>query len=137
MAKVVVVAGLGRGTMLGKMDIKSVYRIIPVHSVDRLLLWEGSVFVDTKFLFGLRSAPLIFTVIADALEWIVKLQGVKYLFHYLDNFITCGLPGTTECATNMQKLMDCCSELGIPIATEKTKGPATCITFLDIEMLWN
>ena len=132
-----IVAGLGRGTMLGKMDIKSAYRIIPVRPVDRLLLgmsWQGSVFVDTKLPFGLRSAPLIFTAIADALEWIVKLQGVKYLFHYLDDFITCGSPGITECATNMQKLIDCCSELGIPISTEKTEGPAICITFLGIEM---
>ena len=33
-----VVALLGRGTMLGKTDIKSAYRIIPVHPAYRLLL---------------------------------------------------------------------------------------------------
>ena len=33
-----VVAGFGRGTMLGKMDIGSAYGIIPVHPVDRLLM---------------------------------------------------------------------------------------------------
>ena len=33
-----VVALLGRGTMLGKTNIKSAYRIIPVHPADRLLL---------------------------------------------------------------------------------------------------
>ena len=52
-----VVALLGRGTMLGKTDIKGTYRIIPVHPADRLLLgmeWQGNIFVDTRLPFGLR-----------------------------------------------------------------------------------
>ena len=27
------------------------------------------VYIDTRLLFGLRSAPKIFTAVADALEW--------------------------------------------------------------------
>ena len=57
-----VVALLGRGTMLGKTDIKGAYRILPVHPADRLLLgmeWQGNIFVDTRLQFGLRSAPVI------------------------------------------------------------------------------
>ena len=119
-----VVALLGRGTMLGKTDIKSAYRIIPAHPADRLLLgmeWQGNIFVDTRLPFGLRSVPLIFTTIADTLEWVVKQQGVQYLYHYLDDFITCGPPDTSECQQNMHKLLECCSQLGIPIAQDKTE----------------
>ena len=128
-----VVALLGRGTMLGKTDIKSAYRIIPVHPADRLLLgmeWQGNIFVDTR----LPSAPLIFTAVADTLEWVVKQQGVQYLYHYLDDFITCGPPDTSECQQNMHKLLECYSQLSIPIAQDKTEDPTTCLTFLGIEI---
>ena len=50
---------LGRGILLAKVDIRSVYRMLPIHPDDRWLLemhWEGSVFVDTALPFGLRSA---------------------------------------------------------------------------------
>ena len=84
--------------------------------------------------FGLRSAPLIFTAIADTLEWVVKQQGVQYPYHYLDDFITCGLPGASECQQNTHKLLGCWSQLGTPIAQDKTEGPTTCLTFLGIEV---
>ena len=66
---------LGRGALLAKMDIKQVYRNVPVYPEDRLLLgmcWEGKVYVDTALPFGLRSAPLIFTALADALLWVMR-----------------------------------------------------------------
>lgn len=105
MAKVV--AELGRGSMLSKMDIKSACRIVPIRPVDRLLLgmtWQEKVFVNTRLPFGLRSAPMIFTAIADALEWIIKHQRVQHLYRYLDDFITYESLGTMECSSNMQKM---------------------------------
>ena len=68
----------GRGAMMAKMDIKQAYRNVLVHPQDRLLLgmsWEGQVLVDTALPFGLRSAPLIFTAVADALQWIMEEKG--------------------------------------------------------------
>ena len=65
------IARLGVGSQLSKVDIKSAYRIVPVHPEDRLLLgimWNGSLFIDCMLPFGLRSAPRIFTAIADVLE---------------------------------------------------------------------
>lgn len=57
----------GSGALLGKLDIKSAYRIIPVHPDDRLLLgmkWKGQLFIDTALPFSLRSAPKIFNAVA-------------------------------------------------------------------------
>ena len=65
------VAKLGRGAGLAKVDIKSAYRMVPVHPEDRMLLgmiWEGALYVDTTLPFGLRSAPKIFNTLADTLE---------------------------------------------------------------------
>ena len=69
------VAKLVRGTLLGKMDVKSAYRILVPVNQDFLLLgvqWDGKTYLDAQLSFGLRSAPMIITVLADALEWIVK-----------------------------------------------------------------
>ena len=65
----------GWGTLLAKMDIKQAYRNVPVHPKDRHLLgmlWRGEVFVDMVLPFGLRSAPLLFTALADALQWVME-----------------------------------------------------------------
>ena len=84
--------------MLAKVDIKQAYRNVPVHPNDRPLLWRGQVFIDKVLPFGLRSASIIFSAIADALQWIIQVHGVKCLFHYLDDFITIG---SQECANNL------------------------------------
>ena len=100
-----IIARIGKGALMGKMDIKSAYRIVPVHPDDQLLLgvkWQGGVYVDARLSFGLRSAPLIFTAIADTLEWIIKQQGVGILLHYLDDFITICPPDSEECAGNIR-----------------------------------
>ena len=65
------IARLGRGAELAKIDIKSTYGIVSVHLEDRILmgmLWEGGLYVDSVLPFGLRSAPIIFTAIADAMH---------------------------------------------------------------------
>ena len=67
---------LGRGAMLAKMDIKQAYRMMPIHPQDRHLLgmrWEGKVYVDKTLSFGLRSAPIIFSALADTLACYHKL----------------------------------------------------------------
>ena len=43
---------------------------------------------------GLRSAPKIFTAIADALEWCMAKEGVQAVYHYLDDFIVLGASGS-------------------------------------------
>ena len=83
-------------------------------------------YVDAALLFGLRSAPKIFNALADGFEWIAKNHGAEWLWHYLDNFITCGAADSDECKLNLQMLLDICNHLGVPIAQEKVEGPSTC-----------
>ena len=59
---------LGKGTQLVKLDIKDAYRIVPVHPADYHLLgvaWRGNIYIDRALPFGLRSAPKIFSALAD------------------------------------------------------------------------
>ena len=48
-------------------------------------------YIDTALPLCLRLAPKIFTAIADAVEWLVKQDGVESVLHYLDNFYWLGL----------------------------------------------
>ena len=57
------IVSMGQGAMLAKVDIKSAYRIVPVHPDDRPLLgmmWKEALYVDSALPFGLRSAPKYF-----------------------------------------------------------------------------
>ena len=131
------VVELSRGTQLAKMDIKSAYRLVPVHPQDRLLLgmqWNRRIFVDNALPFGLRSAPKIFNAIADALQWVIEHQGVARVHHYLDDFITLGEPDTDTCAHNLQAILQTCKQLGVTVAVNKCEGPTVCLTFLGIEI---
>ena len=64
---------LGVGTLLAKIDIKSAFRLLLVHPADRHLLlmrWNDCIFIDTCLPFGLHSAPKLFNILADLLQWI-------------------------------------------------------------------
>ena len=128
---------MGRGAKMAKVDIKSAYRMIPVHPEDRPLLgmlWEGALYVDTALPFGLRSAPKVFTAVADGLEWRLRLEGVQQVFHYLDDFLIVTPPESPQCERELQKLLQVFNRLGVPIAEDKLIGPTISLTFLGIEL---
>ena len=128
---------LGPGTLLAKMDIKEAFRIVPIHPSDRLLLamqWKGKWYIDKVLPFGLRSAPLLFTALADAVEWVIRQKGVMYIWHYMDDFILAGGPDSDQCAAFIALALQVFRVLGIPIELSKSEGPATTLSVLGIEI---
>ena len=123
------------GSLLAKIDIRSAFRVIPVYPADRHLLamkWGNGVLIYTCLPFGLRSAPKLFNNMADLLAWILLNQGVSYLIHYLDDFLTIGPPRSPECGHNLEILTQACRVLGVPLAAEKVAGPSASLEFLGI-----
>lgn len=126
-----------KGTVMAKMDIQRAYHNIPVHPGDRWLLgmqWKGQTFADATLPLGLRSAPLIFSAIGDALQWVMESKGVTWVAHYIDDFITLGVPGSSKCALNAERMHTVCDLMGLPRESEKDEGPATTLSFLGIEV---
>ena len=128
---------LRTGAMMAKLDIQSAYRHIPVHTDDRHLLgiaWKSKVYLDRALPFGLRSAPKIFSAVADALMWIMSYRGMRAGIHYLDDFLIFGRLQESECDENLAKALSICNELGVPVTTNKLEGPTTCLTFSGLQL---
>ena len=124
------ILAVGRGSLLVKADIQEAYRMIPVHPQDQPLLgvhWNNFIYIDRVLPFGLRSAPIIFTAVADGLQWILIQEGITHLLHYLDDYI---FVASSEEEANSQKsqFISTCSRLGVPLEMSKLEGPATCLT---------
>ena len=56
---------LGQGALMAKED----WHLLGIH-------WHDKYFVDKCLPFGLRSAPYLFNMVADALEWILRHYSV-------------------------------------------------------------
>ena len=126
--------------MLGpdaKLDIKHAFRLCRAHSCDWPLLgyfWHNIYFIDTRLPFGSRSSPFIFNTFADALAWIfVSVFGIPWLLHYLDDFFICAR-SQQDCLQHIDIFQSACDELGVPLASDKTVGPASTVTYLGIEI---
>ena len=127
----IIMSQLGPDALLAKIDIAHAYRNVPVHPSDRRLpamQWDGSIFIDTV----LRSAPKIFSALANTLEWIFRHNEVSHVLHYLDNFFTAGTAHSSQCKSNLDKIIQLCEKLGFPLAADKIEGPSSQFVFLGI-----
>ena len=129
---------LGPNCFMAKTDVQSAFRNIPVHPEDWELLgmkWRGLYFFDRVLPFGLRSAPYIFNMLSDALEWIlITKSGVSNVLHILDDFFLAEAPPRSSCSTSLCKLLCLFTELNVPIAPGKTYAPTQTLEFLGITL---
>ena len=131
------IAAVGKGCYLAKVDLKSAFRLLPVAQQDWELLgihWKQQYYVDKQLPFGLRSAPFLFNELADALHWILfHNYNVSHMIHYLDDFLIIA-PSETECQQTKDIVIATLTKLGVPLSWDKVEGPSTCLTFLGIEI---
>ena len=113
----------GRGTLMAKLEVASAYHSVAVHPQDHPLLgmlWHGKQYVDMALPFGLRSAPYIFTAIADLVEWMLTHNyGIDFFCHYLNFFLTIGPPAFPVLWVCIQL----CCKIGLPLHPDKLEGP--------------
>ena len=77
---------------------------------------------------------MIFSAIADALQWSFRLQGVTWVSNYLDDFVTVGPPGTVTCQSNLDRMLASCARLGSPVVPGKCVGLVMVLVFLGFEL---
>jgi xanthosine utilization system XapX-like protein len=133
---------VGKGALICKFDIRRAYRQVPVSVSDRRLLglsWAGSWYIDLTLSFGGRPCCAIFNRVGDLFTSIFnRATDLIRFYHYLDDFI--GVL-TAYCRDSpdrgqqaFQSILDACSEMGIPLASNKTVPPCTILTYLGFEL---
>ena len=107
------------------------YRNIPIHPKDKIYLgmqWNGSIYVDMVLCFGLRSAPLLFSAVADGLLWISYVQKGWHshipLFGWLHYYWGTNIRWMF---CNVVIMEDMYRECAISIEFDKSEGPTTTL----------
>ena len=122
---------------LGKVDIESAFRIIPVSPLDTPLLgfkWNGFFYMDAVLPMRCSSSCSIFEAFSSALEWVAKTKlGITEMVHVIDDFLFLA-NSSKKCAADMKAFIRLCGQLGVPLAQDKTQGPDTTLPFLGITM---
>ena len=123
---------------MAETDIDSAFRLIPVHPSDHPLLgfqFNGHFYYDSCLPFGASSSCALFESFSKALEWIAKHKlGTKEIIHILDDFLIFGPPNSDDCNKSLSRFLSMCSEVGVPIKSEKTERATTCLTFMGLEL---
>lgn len=132
------VQDLGPGCLLGKSDIKSAFRLLPVSPLefDQLgFMFDGKYFFDKAMPFGCSIACQTWELFATFLEFAIARQSsVGRLIHYLDDYLFGGKKGTNHCAFIMSIFHEKMALLGVPISEDKTVGPTTSLCFLGLDI---
>ena len=106
--------------------IKSAYRIIPVHPEDALLLgmrWqEGCTLIQPSHLACAVPQRYVCNAVADGLTWILQSGGVRFVLHYLDDFLVAGPPASEECDQALRVTLKICEELGVRLQRRRCRA---------------
>ena len=129
--------GLGKNALMAKRDIKSAFRLLPIHPNDFHLLGikvDDHYYIDVMIPMGLSLSCSLFETFSTFLQWLVSYKTNIYsLDHYLDDFILAGEEGSNTCVTLVTAFSSICKEIGVPIADDKSIGP-TVLVFLGLEL---
>ena len=131
------VLSLGECARMGKADIQSAFRLLPVRPEDFELLGmcvAGKYYYDRCLPMGCSISCALFERFSSFLEYCCrKSANTDGILHYLDDFFFAGT-SRGECAGIMRHFFDICDKFGVPIAAEKTEGPVSVLTFLGLEI---
>ena len=131
----------GRHSVIIKRDVKSAFRTIPIALHQQWLLgftWAGIPYSEACLSFGLRTAPFLFNLFAEAFHWILQTFLLWVVFHYLDDFMTILPPSASTALITATKddYRVISTELGIPPNDSKDQE-GTTVDLLGIEVNTN
>jgi hypothetical protein len=132
------VARSGRHSIIIKRDVKSAFRTIPIAPHQQWLMgftWAGMFYTEKCLSFGLRTAPFLFNLFAEAFHWILQTFLHWVVFHYLDDFMTILPPSSSTALVTATKddYKVISAELGIPPNDSKDQD-GTVVDLLGIEV---
>ena len=128
---------------LGKTDLSSAFRVLPllISCICWLVMFtqdptdgKWKYFVDKCLPFGASISCSHYQRFLNALKHILEVRtGKKAITNYLDDFLFVALT-RLWCNNMIQKFLELCRELHLPVALEKTEWSSTMVVFLGILM---
>ena len=132
------ISDCGPLSLMGRMDISSAFRLFIINPGEFELFgfkFKDNCYFDKCLPMCCFASCQLFEKNATFLEWSVKNRSRNApIEHYLDDFFFVGKANSLECKGLMSVFSTVCDELGVPLAAEKTIGPATVIIFLGLEI---
>ena len=125
---------LPKGSVTRKTDIKSAFKIIPIHPDDHHklgLFIFGKYYYDVTLPMGAASASQIFEEFSTALEAIHYFDTEELTVHYLDDFFFISL-NKIIAMQNKAAFDSLCEDIGVPQAPDKITLPDILTEFLGI-----
>lgn len=130
----------GKSALLAKADIKSAFRLLPVHPMGFNSLdfqFNDSFYFDRCMPMGFSLSCFYFEAFATFLQSVLSENTSSGgSLHYLDDFLFVGPPDSSICYDTGYDALACfiniCKSIGVPMAQEKTVFPTTVIEFLGI-----
>ena len=135
-AAVQMVACQGTGAFMAKEEFKLAFWNIPIYYQDLNLLGikvQGQFFIGCALPFRASISCSIFGDVATLIHWLAERRTAHKFIHYLDDFFTVHKYATV-CKQIMSIFKQVCSKINMPIALEKSQGPATIIEFLGLTL---
>ena len=138
-----VILAIGANGYVWGLDLKDAYLQVLLRRADWRFMgakWKGMYIILNCLMFGLASAPRIYTRFADAIEWAIihrdeKLfyaSAVQLIRHYLDDFFG-GHTQRSVAQKQFQYALDTLDYLGVPVNRAKCTPPTQVITILGVE----
>ena len=125
----------GQHSTLCKLDVVDAFKNICIrpqlwkyHGIK----WNDQYYFYKKLNFGSRSSPKLFSLLSEAIHWILTTNdGVECLFYLLDDFLAVTRPSQDGNRT-MALLTLVFNRLRVPIHPHKTIGPVTVLEYLGV-----
>ena len=115
------------------LDAKHAFRNLLLHiSQIRVLAFtlDGMIYLNVTLPFGAASSCLIFKKVARLLQWIIVAKmDISWISHYLDDFIVLA-QSIAQLLILMEQFKTVFLSIGMPLAEEKTLGPAPILEYL-------
>lgn len=128
------------GSFMCKIDLKSAYRSVGIHSSDYCLTglsWcfkgdtSPTYLFDTRLPFGSNVAPSIFQRLTSSVCRMMKQKGFPNVIVYLDDFLIVE-ESLQRCIDCQHVLVSLLRSLGFSISWSKMDGPSQVVTFLGV-----
>ena len=123
---IALVQGVGIGACMGKADVKSAFRLLPVHPEDFDLLGmciDGKFYYDRCMSMGCSIACSTFEMFSGFLEYCCQeVAGSRDMLHYLDDFFFFVGKSAIERRHLMCSFQAMCERFGVPVCPGEDGG---------------